>query len=86
MGGNRVSTDGNRASIDELHQIQCQTKNTLSALQNVLEQWTPRIDEVGAQQEGKLHEILLRFEQAAKDGAGEAFESSMAPFRSVSAI
>ena len=58
----------------------------MSDLQNVLNQWTPRIDEVGAQQEGKLDEVLLRFEQAAMDGAHEAFESSVASVRLVSAF
>ncbi len=56
----------------------------MAGLQNVLKLWTPRIDEVGAQQEGKLNKVLLRFEQAAKDGADEAFESSVASLRFVS--
>lgn len=58
----------------------------MSDLQDVLNQWTPRIDEVGAQQEGQLIKVLLRFEQAAKDGADEAFESSVASVRLVSAF
>ena len=87
MGGDRASLDVNiRASLDDLKHTRRRIKDTLSDLQKVLNQWTPRIDEVRARQEGKLDKILERFEQAARDGVDVAFESSVAPFRLVSAF
>lgn len=77
MGRNRTSLDANGASLEAL-------KYTLSDLQNVLNQWTPRIEMVRAQQEGKLNEVLAKFERAAKVAADEAYEQSVAPFRLVS--
>ena len=76
----------NRASINELYKTQSQTETALSTLRDVLSHWTPRIEEVRAQQEGKLNEVLQRFERAAKDGADEAFELSVESIRLVSAF
>lgn len=76
----------NRASINELYKTQSQTEKALSDLRCVLSQWTPRIEEVRAQQEGKLNEVLRRFERAAKDSADEAFELSVGSIRLVGAF
>ena len=84
MCGDRTSLDANRGSLDDLKHTRRRTKDTLSNLQNVLDQWTPRIDEVRAQQEDKLNKVLEKFERGAR--AVVAFESSAAPFRSVSAL
>lgn len=68
----------NRSSPTELYNTQCQAEKTLSDLRHVLNHWATRIEEVRAQQESKLNEALLRFEQAAKKGANDAIELSVA--------
>lgn len=62
----------NRAPLNELVKTQRQTEETLSDLQQVLNQCTPGIEEVRTQQESKLNEALLRFERVASESANEA--------------
>lgn len=86
MDANRASLHCNRAVLDELHQTQCQTKETLSNLRDIIKQWTPRNDNERAQQERKLKDVLLSFERAAIEVADEEIALSVASFRLVSAF
>lgn len=76
----------NRASLEELYEAQPQMKETPSDIRHLLNKWTPRIDDVRAQQVRKLKEVLRKFERAAKDGADEVITLWVAPLNLVSAF
>ena len=61
-----------RASLSEPYDAQRETDRVLSELQDTITKWAPRIDQVRAQQENKLHGTLTKFEHVARESAEEA--------------